>query len=571
MSVDHSRLKIILALAYRYHDGQFREHKDGAARRVPYITHPVGVAKICAELWPHVDLEDKLDVVLEVALAHDLLEDTAITLGELELATSSRAAELVQILTKPVSTGFSDRSARNRSFLSSIAAAGATAKYVKVCDALHNLSRPDSMPTSLLEKTIRKAKRDYLPLTIDPHFSNEVRCRLEQSIEMAEECLSDSEDFCPPHQTLEDFLRYCVNRSSGKVLEIHDIVDIFLELPGMHMVHQGTILDFEQEILVDWLSDQTQNPSGRFTARLLEKGELVLSGKGFARESVQKLTFQKLILLPVEGPARDLMNRHFFVLGCDNAKCRPWATVSSLRAAVAILTERLRERDARELADYSEWVSKAQLKIDPRSAARLQMTYDQMEKLARLADAAAIEIGAILAGVELIGRELESFGGVVLTEHRLKSAESAATKLVRRCDGNWHLLDDIIGIRVVLLNDKAVAAFTEAFQAKCSDPSSIWNVDMGVLADSREVVQIRSSSGYRATHLRFHVKNALKGVGDVGCEIQVRTVFQDAWARLAHETSYKSSSSASKPLLRNLKLLSKMCEEADLIANKLLD
>lgn len=570
--IDQSRLGTVLSLAYRYHDGQFREHRNGAAnKRVPYITHPVGVAKACVDLWPHVDLQDGLEEILAVALTHDLLEDTAIGVRELESATSPRVAELVQVLTKPISTGFVDRSARNRTFLATITAAGASAKFVKLCDALHNLSRPDSMPTSLLNKTIRKAKRDYLPLTIDPRFSLEIRNRFEAAIKNAELRLESAEEKHTMHDTLEGFLGYCVERASGKVLEAHDILDVLLELPGLSMIHEGVIPEFERSLLTEWLEPNARKTIGRYTERLLEKGELVLTGNGFERECVRKLSFQKLVLLPAEGPVRDLMHRQFFILGCDSARCRPWTTVPTLRAIIAILTERQRERDARELSDYADWVAKAGLEIDPRSAAELRLTPEQMEQLTRMSDAAAVKVGAILAGVKLIGRDLKHLGGVLLLEHRIKSAESAAFKLVRRCDCDWRSLDDFIGVRVVLLNEKAVAAFVEAFEAQSVERGSVWNEDMGLDAGSREVARIQSSSGYRATHLRFRVKSALEGVGEVACEIQVRTAFQDAWARIAHETQYKPVGPKSKHLQKSLKQLSQICNEADQLSNRLLD
>lgn len=571
LDVDLNLLDSVLGLAYRYHDGQFREHKEGVAKRVPYITHPVGVAKICAELWPEVELSDRLEDILAVALTHDLLEDTAISIQELEQATSRRASELVQVLTKPVSTGFVDRSARNRAFLDTISKAGASAKFIKICDALHNLSRPESVPGSLLKKTIRKAKRDYLPLTIDPHFTAAIRQRLEATVAESEQKLTLIDERGPAFDTLEEFLRYCVERASGKVLETHDIIDALLELPGFSMLHEGTVLDFEKFILVDWLEPVSQKHAERYTERLLDKGELVLSGKGFERKVVRNMNFQKVFLLPLEGSVRDLRHRHFFVLGCDTSRCPSWATNPILRAAIAILSERQRERDARELADYAEWVTKAGLDIDPRSAAELRLTPEQIEHLARLIDAAAIEIGAILAGVDLIARSLSLRGRILLLEHRIKAANSAAVKLVRRGGGDWGALDDLIGVRVVLLNDKAVNDFVAAFQAQCADSGSVWNADMGLVQGSSEIAKIKSSGGYCATHLRFRVTNALEGVGEVNCEIQVRTVFQDAWARIAHETRYKLPGRGSKRLQRNLKDLSRMCNEADQLTNRLIE
>lgn len=571
LQLDADRLSQVLEIAYRFHDGQFREQKEEeGVKRVPYITHPVGVAKICVALWQSADLDESLEDILAAALTHDLLEDTTISLEELAEVVSPRTIELVQVLTKPLATNFSNRSARNRAFLTSISDAGSAAKYVKVCDSIHNLSRPDSMPVSLLKKSIQKAKRDYLPLTIDPNFKNEIRQSLQRAVDRAQEALDGRNDSNRFHKALEDFLGYCVARAAGKVLEAHDVIDIILELPGLSMVYEGTISDFEGSVLCGWLEPtQRASKSNSLTERLLASGEIVLTGKGFSRATVETLEFQKVFLLPIENAGRDLRHRTFLVVGCDTSKSFSWVSGATLRASIAILTERQRERDARELADYSEWVAKSGLDIEPRKAAALHLSPEQIDHLSRLLDAARVEIGGVLAAVDLMGRSLRRQGGILLVEHRIKDAHSAARKLVERGKGEWESLDDIVGVRVVLLNDNVVRSFVRDFQAQSSNPRSLWNSDIGLIPESVDIASISSVGGYQATHIRFRVKNALEKVGEVACELQVRTVFQDAWARLAHEVQYKSKRRIPKQFQRTLKELSRMCDEANQVANRL--
>ena len=69
------------------HEGQMRKSGE------PYITHPVAVAKVLAEL--KVDLE-----TLVAAILHDTIEDTPLTGEELASEFGETVAELVDGVTK---------------------------------------------------------------------------------------------------------------------------------------------------------------------------------------------------------------------------------------------------------------------------------------------------------------------------------------------------------------------------------------------------------------------------------------------------------------------------------------
>src|SRR5688572_17408998 len=70
-----------LVLAYRAHDGQFREHRNPTAPKIPYIAHPVGVATTAVSLLPYVDLADSFDDLISACLTHDVLEDAEVSLS----------------------------------------------------------------------------------------------------------------------------------------------------------------------------------------------------------------------------------------------------------------------------------------------------------------------------------------------------------------------------------------------------------------------------------------------------------------------------------------------------------
>src|SRR5579871_1937044 len=120
-------------LAYDGHHAQFRDQADKKATRIPYITHPVGVALLATELLPLVDLFDTFDDVISAALTHDLLEDTKLSLSDIEAATSKRVARIVSALTKPPTKVDVSRTQRNALFVQQIVDFGPNAMFVKVC------------------------------------------------------------------------------------------------------------------------------------------------------------------------------------------------------------------------------------------------------------------------------------------------------------------------------------------------------------------------------------------------------------------------------------------------------
>lgn len=70
-----------------------RQLRKGSA--VPYITHPVIVAETLAYRYP------RRPELVVAGVLHDVVEDTAATLGEVEATFGARVARLVAVVTKP--------------------------------------------------------------------------------------------------------------------------------------------------------------------------------------------------------------------------------------------------------------------------------------------------------------------------------------------------------------------------------------------------------------------------------------------------------------------------------------
>ncbi|WP_345475987.1 HD domain-containing protein, partial [Microbacterium pseudoresistens] len=92
---DFDLIQRAFTVAEKFHEGQKRKSGD------PYITHPVAVATILAELGMS-------GATLAAALLHDTVEDTSYTLEELRTDFSDEIAKLVDGVTKLDKVEFGD-------------------------------------------------------------------------------------------------------------------------------------------------------------------------------------------------------------------------------------------------------------------------------------------------------------------------------------------------------------------------------------------------------------------------------------------------------------------------------
>src|SRR5687767_9403466 len=138
----------------RAHEGQTR--KSGEA----YITHPVAVAGILAEL--RLDAE-----TLCAAILHDALEDTPLPRSEIEREFNSTVAELVDGVTKLDKLHFRDRQeAAAESFRKMMLAMARDLRVIliKLADRLHNMRTLDSMSDEARRRIARETLEIYAPI-----------------------------------------------------------------------------------------------------------------------------------------------------------------------------------------------------------------------------------------------------------------------------------------------------------------------------------------------------------------------------------------------------------------------
>ncbi len=136
-------------------------HKDMRRKSgEPYITHPINVAKIVAGeigLGP---------TAIACALLHDTVEDTEITLDDIEAYFGPKVAEIIDGLTK-INQVFDLKSsfqAENFRKLLLTLAKDVRVILIKIADRLHNMRTMDSMPRNKQLKIASETLYLYAPL-----------------------------------------------------------------------------------------------------------------------------------------------------------------------------------------------------------------------------------------------------------------------------------------------------------------------------------------------------------------------------------------------------------------------
>ena len=142
------------ALAAKAHEGQLRLSGE------PYITHPVAVATIIADLG--------LDTVsAAAALLHDAVEDTGVTLAQIEGEFGPAVAAIVDGVTKLDRLRFDSRAAQQAATMRKMLIAMASdwrVLVIKLADRLHNMRTLSVMPEDKQRRTAEETRDIYAPL-----------------------------------------------------------------------------------------------------------------------------------------------------------------------------------------------------------------------------------------------------------------------------------------------------------------------------------------------------------------------------------------------------------------------
>jgi GTP diphosphokinase / guanosine-3',5'-bis(diphosphate) 3'-diphosphatase len=152
--VDKELLRRAFEYAERAHAGQTRRSGE------EFIHHPLGVARICAEL--HLD-----EQTVAAALLHDVIEDTDSDLEELRAEFGNDVAQLVEGVTKLTRISFQSREqAEAENYRKMIVAMAQDVRVIliKLADRLHNMRTIEYLGKQKQAQKARETLEVYAPL-----------------------------------------------------------------------------------------------------------------------------------------------------------------------------------------------------------------------------------------------------------------------------------------------------------------------------------------------------------------------------------------------------------------------
>lgn len=156
--------------------------------------------------------------------------------------------------------------------------------------------------------------------------------------------------------------------------------------------------------------------------------------------------------------------------------------------------------------------------------------------------------------------EYVKLSGITTSEilGRAKSRDSFAKKISRKgYKSPFSEMKDLAASRVVCLFESDLEKVKDLVQQ---------NFEVLELEDKSESLG-DSLMGYQGYHLIVRLGPKFKGprydeLKTLYCEIQIRTVLQDAWSKISHQLVYKSEASVPKPFRRSLNNVSALMEIA---------
>jgi GTP pyrophosphokinase len=151
---DTSTIVAAARVALSAHDGQFRRSGE------PYITHPIAVATIVAELG--------LDAqTVAAALLHDAVEDTGLSLDSIREAFGPGVAKVVDGVTKLDRLQFDSKEAQQAATIRKMLVAMADdwrVLLIKLADRLHNMRTLGAVPPEKRRRVARETLDIYAPI-----------------------------------------------------------------------------------------------------------------------------------------------------------------------------------------------------------------------------------------------------------------------------------------------------------------------------------------------------------------------------------------------------------------------
>ena len=149
--VDIECIKKGISFAKYYHGSQIRKSGE------PYYSHPIAVASMVADY-----IFKEIPII--AALLHDTLEDTDLTLSEIEQEFSPRVAQIVDRLTRKIDPATAKKMSAGECLLKAQELGDIEVLLIKSCDRLHNLQTLSSLSLEKQQKILKETNDYFFPV-----------------------------------------------------------------------------------------------------------------------------------------------------------------------------------------------------------------------------------------------------------------------------------------------------------------------------------------------------------------------------------------------------------------------
>ncbi|MDR2822245.1 MAG: bifunctional (p)ppGpp synthetase/guanosine-3',5'-bis(diphosphate) 3'-pyrophosphohydrolase [Acholeplasmatales bacterium] len=211
---DRIKIKEAYLLADKMHKDQLRKSGE------PYIIHPLSVAKILADYKVGPE-------TLEAALLHDVVEDTSISLEEIEEKFGSGVAILVDGVTKISRIKFSPKAqAENVQKMLIAMSKDIRVVVIKLADRLHNMRTLMYLPADKRTRIAEETLDIYAPLSHKLGM-NQIKTELEDTA-LQYSCFEKYEEIrilLEKDKIKRDILISTIKENIDSLLELHKVKD----------------------------------------------------------------------------------------------------------------------------------------------------------------------------------------------------------------------------------------------------------------------------------------------------------------------------------------------------------
>jgi len=123
-------IPIAINIAVDAHRGQVRKYSG-----LPYIVHPLSVAGLVADVTPY---QENVDSIIAVAILHDVVEDTSVSLEVIRGIMGSSIAGMVDDLTEKTTLSDGNRKFRKNMELKRLSKVHYNSQTIKLADLIDN-------------------------------------------------------------------------------------------------------------------------------------------------------------------------------------------------------------------------------------------------------------------------------------------------------------------------------------------------------------------------------------------------------------------------------------------------